>query len=186
MPSHPRPDPAFVDIHYLRPPDRRQVFRQEIVAADNEVVITFARSVDLPGPVLIGEKVALEKGGDAVWFTFPGLWHDIGRFHQADGTFTGIYANVLTPCEFEAGGIWRTTDLFLDLWIPADSGKLRLLDEAELREAEEHGWISTEMADRAREEATRLESAFHQGEWPPPVVHEWTRERVLTSLELDP
>ena len=61
-------------------------------------------------------EVALERGSDAVWFTFPGLWHDIGRFHRSDGTFTGIYANILTPPLIQPDGVWHTTDLFLDLW----------------------------------------------------------------------
>jgi predicted RNA-binding protein associated with RNAse of E/G family len=182
MPSPLRPDPALVDIHYLRPPDRTHIFRQEVVAATDEVVVTLARAIERSSPVLIEGQVVLEEGSDVVWFTFPGLWHDIGRFHRADGTFTGIYANILTPCSFEPGGIWRTTDLFLDLWIPAPgmrSERILLLDEEELQDAEERRWVGGETAARAREEAERLRAAYDRGEWPPDAVYTWTRERVL-------
>jgi predicted RNA-binding protein associated with RNAse of E/G family len=156
------------------------------VYEDGEVSVTFARDLRLSSPVCVEGEVVLEEGSDAVWFTFPGTWHDIGRFHRADGTFTGTYANILTPCTFEAGGIWRTTDLFLDLWIPATEGtgdqgrqKILLLDEAELRDAEERGWVNAETARTARAEARRLMAAYDRGEWPPRIVSEWTRERCL-------
>jgi predicted RNA-binding protein associated with RNAse of E/G family len=182
MPSPPRPDSRFVHIHYLRPPDRTQIFRQEIVHEEEGVTVTIARAMERSTPVHIDGGVVLEDGSDAIWFTFPGVWHDIGRFHRADGTFTGIYANILIPCTFKPGGIWRTTDLFLDLWIPpaGPEGKtIRLLDEAELEEAEGRGWVTHEMAALARTEARRLMAAFGRGEWPPGIVHEWTRDRVV-------
>jgi len=196
MPIRPQPDPRFVHIHYLRPPNREQIFVQELLHEDAKVSITLARRVELPSPVKVDGEVVLESGSDALWFTFPGAWHDIGRFHRTDGTFTGIYANILTPCTFEAGGVWRTTDLFLDLWIPAggkgpvskkgtanpetvstSGDEILLLDEEELQEAESQGWVTGELAARARSEAHRLMEAYRQGEWPPRIVYDWIREK---------
>lgn len=182
MPSPLLPEFSVVHIHYFRPPDRSQLFVQELLHEDGEVSVTLARKVSLPIPVRIDGEVVLEEGSDAVWFTFPGAWHDIGRFHLADGRFTGIYANILTPCTFEPGGIWRTTDLFLDLWIPAGTEDISLRDEEELTEAEERGWVAPETAGRAREEARRLIEAFGRGEWPPKVVNAWPRERAMGRL----
>lgn len=182
MPTLSHPEPRFVHIHYLRPPDRLQIFRQELLHEEREVSVTFARGVERTSPVLIEGEVALEDGSDVVWFTFPERWHDIGRFHRADGTFTGIYANILIPCTFEPGGLWHTTDLFLDLWLPAadqEGRRILLLDETELEEAEECGWVTEETAIAARDEAQRLMRAFDAGVWPPAIVSEWTRERVL-------
>jgi len=169
--------PSSVRILYLRPPDRREVFVQRLLLDTDEVKVTLAESVPFDPPIRIEGRVALEKGSDAVWFTFPGQWHDIGRFHRADDRFTGIYANILTPPLIRPEGIWETTDLFLDIWVNP-RGRLTVLDEEQLREAEARGWVSHTDADRARQEVRRIEGEFRAGRWPPPVVDEWTLERA--------
>ena len=178
-----RPD---VHIYYHRPPARTDVYVQRLLWDDGRVKITFAPNLQLAKPLVVSGRVALEAGSDVVWFTFPGAWHDIGRFHRADGTLAGIYSNILTPCVFEAGETWHTTDLFLDLWIPTPrvSGRgvpprPELLDEDELGRAVAARWLSSALASSAKEEARRLSEAAQHGEWPPPVVREWTRERAL-------
>lgn len=133
-------------------------------------------------PSVIDGVTALESGSPIVWFTFPGAWHDVGRFHRADGTFTGLYANVLTPVDGVDGGDWSTTDLFLDVWIPATGGTARILDEDELADAVERGWLDHATARQAREEAERLVNAATAGTWPPSVVHDWTLERARAAL----
>ncbi|MDP9348291.1 MAG: hypothetical protein M3P24_04000, partial [Gemmatimonadota bacterium] len=85
-----------VRIHYRRLPDREQVFEQALVEDAGEYVVTLLESAALRSPVTAGGRVVLEPGAPVVWFTYPGAWHDVGRFHLADGTFTGCYANVLT------------------------------------------------------------------------------------------
>ena len=183
-----RPD---VHIHYHRPPARTDVYVQRLLWDDGRVKITFAPNIQLARPLVVSESVALEAGSDVVWFTFPGAWHDIGRFHRADGTLAGIYSNILTPCVFEAGETWHTTDLFLDLWIPTPNGVWaggaatpELLDEDELEHAVAAGWLSSALVSAAKGEARRLSEAARRGEWPPPVVREWTRERVLEGFDV--
>ena len=187
MTPAPPPGGPEVRIHYHRPPDRTQVFVQRLVHDGPRVKVSFARGIDLDAPMLIDGEVVLEPGSDIVWFTFPGAWHDIGRFHRRDGTLTGIYANILTPCVFGPGGEWETTDLFLDLWIPAGAAGGAaavpgLLDAEELAEAEGRGWISPATAARARREAERLIEGARAGIWPPAAVGEWTRERIRSGL----
>jgi predicted RNA-binding protein associated with RNAse of E/G family len=173
-----------VQIHYRRPPAREDIFRQTLVARTPEVVVTFMEQTPLPRPVHAGERVILEPGAPAVWFTFPGLWHDIGRFHLADGTFTGIYTNVLTPVVFRDPLSWETTDLFLDHWLDA-TGQAMLLDEDEFSHAVAEGWINAELERAAREEAARIQRSTGEGVWPPPIVEEWTLERVREELHLN-
>lgn len=180
-----------VEIRYRRPPDRLQVFHQYLVHDAPDVKVTLARAMAFPAPLRIDGVTVLEDGSDVVWFTFPGIWHDIGRFHRADGVFTGIYANILTPPVMD-GAVWDTTDLFLDVWIPAGKAeallpdaKARLLDADEFDEAVAQGWIDPTTAAHAREEADRLLKAAASGAWPPPVVSEWTRERALSLLPGD-
>jgi uncharacterized protein len=173
--------PRTVHIHYRRPPDRTELFVQDLIHDDGRVKVTLARGLEFDPPLRIRGDVALETGSDAVWFTFPGAWHDIGRFHRADGRFTGLYANVITPCVFQPGGDWETTDLCLDVWIPGGKGRAFLLDQDELEEAERKGWVDAGQADRARQEAGLLMEAAREGTWPPLVVQEWTRERAVAT-----
>jgi predicted RNA-binding protein associated with RNAse of E/G family len=172
----------IVRIHYLRPPGREELFRQHLVHEDGSVKVTLARGLARTDPVVIDGKVALEAGSDVVWFTFPGAWHDIGRFHTADGTFTGIYGNVLTPPVFEPGHVWRTTDLFMDVWIPPE-GKPRVLDREELDEAAASGWIDEPTRTRALDEVDWILDAAARGRWPPAVVGAWTLERARAAVE---
>ena len=174
------PAGSTVRIHYRRLPDREQLFRQIVVDDAGEYVVTLLSAARLSRPVTVDGRVVLEPGAPIVWFTYRGLWHDIGRFHRADGTFTGIYANVLTPVEME-GARWETTDLCLDVWQGAD-GRVEVLDEEELREAERQGWGDDETSLRARDEAARLAREARAGEWPPAHVHAWTLERAREAV----
>lgn len=185
--------PRPVHIHYRRPPDREDVFHQTLVHDGDDVKITLARDMAFDPPLRIDGEVVLETGSDVVWFTFPGAWHDIGRFHLADDTFTGIYANVLTPPTFHPGDVWRTTDLFLDVWLPAEGDaripdamelagrEAHVLDEAQLAEAVDAGWVEEQTARRAREEAVRLVAEAEAGRWPPPVVGDWELETARSA-----
>ena len=173
--------PPLVHIHYLRPPDRLEIFTQPLLVDEPGVKITLASYVDVEHPMTIDGVVSLERGSQAVWFTFPGAWHDVGSFHRADGTFTGCYSNILTPPTFHDGGIWHTTDLFLDIWIPS-GGVATVLDEDELQEAEANGWVDSSTAAMARAEASALIEKAEVGGWPPPIVEEWTLEKALSAL----
>ncbi len=173
-----------VHIHYRRLPDREDIYVQDLVLDHPEVKVTFQPSTPISGPVVVDGAIVLEPGSPAVWFTFPGAWHDIGRFHDRQGRFTGIYANVLTPCilhrEGSTGEIlrWDTTDLFLDVW-KGLADPVRLLDEDDLEGALEAGIVDEDLAEAARTEAARILRAEQRGEWPPPVVAEWPLERVV-------
>ena len=174
-------DPERVQIHYRRLPDRLKVYNQRVVMERDDVIVTLSEPIEVASPVVVEGTVALETGSLAVWFTFPGAWHDIGLFHRADGTFSGTYANILTPAVID-GPVWHTTDLFLDVWWPAQ-GVVTLLDEDEFEEAINLGLMDPDTVRRAREEADRLVERAHEGDWPPRIVAEWTLERALARLE---
>jgi predicted RNA-binding protein associated with RNAse of E/G family len=130
--------------------------------------------------VVVAGRTVLEADSPVVWLTFPGAWHDIGRFHTPDGRFTGFYANILTPVRIETeatGDEWETTDLFLDVFVTPD-GAAHLLDRDELDEARREGWIDAPLAARAEAEAERLVARARAGSWPPPVARAWTLERA--------
>ena len=165
-----------VTIHYHRPPDRLELFHQRVVARTDEYVVTYLDAAPLRKPSIVADAPILEPGSPIVWFTYPGRWYDVGRFHLADGTFTGYYANILTPVQM-TGERWETTDLFLDVWVDRE-GKVTILDEAEFAEATESRWLAPATATTARETAETLAAAARQGAWPHQEVREWTLEKV--------
>ena len=169
-----------VAIHYRRPPDHVSIYDQRVVHEAPDAIITLSDPLVLAEPITVNGDPGLEHGSRALWFTFPGVWHDIGRFHRADGTFTGVYANILTPLVVE-GPIWHTTDLWLDVWIRPGEPAV-LLDEDEFDVGRLAGHIDEQTARRARNEADRLLALAGRGEWPPPLVQEWTLERALERL----
>jgi len=177
-----------VHIHYRRPPDREKVFHQHLVHTEEGVLVTLATDVPLDDPVEVEGATVLDPGADALWFTFPQRWHDIGRFHDASGHFHGWYANILTPPTIEKGGVWRTTDLFLDLWLPADvggrpSGDLVVLDRDQFDEAVERDWIDEPTREQALREVEAVVEAHSAGAWPPRIAREWTVERAREVLD---
>ena len=171
------PAPDLLRIDYRRLPDRDTVFEQWRVIDRGDVIVTLSERCGIAKPMVIDGHTVLEPDSPVVWFTFPGAWHDIGRFHRADGSFTGLYANIIEPITLYSREHWRTIDLFLDLWLGSD-GKLRVLDEDELEAAEAAGHIAAAQASAARQEAERLTRAWRDQTWPPPIVHEWTLERA--------
>ncbi len=175
------PPGADVRIHYHRPPDREQLLVQRLVYQDPGVVVTLLESASIARPIHIAGELAVEPGAPIVWFTFPGEWFDIGRFHLADGSFTGYYADILEPVTPVGPHEWRAVDLFLDVWLDRRGG-VHLLDEDELEEAEERGWITRETGEAARTEAERLLARARAGDWPPPIAREWTLERALRKI----
>lgn len=171
---------SSVVIHYHRPPDRTDRYEQLVIAETSQWTATYMPSVALSRPVMAGDRMILEPGAPVIWFSYPGMWHDIGRFHLANGEFTGVYANILTPVEMD-GNRWETTDLCLDVWLGSD-GAVELLDEEDLAEAERQGWIEEALARKAREHAAELMFDAARGVWPPEHVYEWTLERVRRRL----
>ncbi len=167
------------------------IYRQRLIAevagdsaSDLRALITLQPDTPLSDPKRIGDRVVLEPGSPVVWFTFPGLWHDIGAFHLCDGTFTGLYANILTPVELgpraAESWIWTTTDLILDLWLGADSAAPIELDRDEFDAA--RASLPEALAQGAEAEVARLLAAFRNNEWPPPVVGEWPLARITEQV----
>ncbi len=172
---------STVRIRYRRPPDRLDIFEQRLVFRTDGVLVTLLEHSGVPRPLVVEGAPVLSARSPILWFTFPGEWHDIGRFHDEAGHFTGYYANVLTPVHLRDESTWETTDLYLDVWLGTD-GAVRVLDEAELEEALAAGHITRATGARARSEAARLVRAARAGAWPPAVARQWTLERARALL----
>lgn len=144
--------------------------------------MTLMSAAAVDRPTTVAGRTVLEPGAPVVWFTFPGAWHDIGRFHTARGDFTGYYANILTPVELTSGpgDVWHTTDLFLDIFLDLD-GEAHVLDRDEFDGAVARGWIDPPTARAAETEAHRLVEAARAGAWPPAIVHAWPLARARAA-----
>lgn len=158
-----------IRIHYHRPGKGTIVYHEDLVLDRPDVKVTLlseydGREVTANGTVILG------PGAPIVWYVFPNQWHDIGRFHLSDGTFTGWYTNLCIPTQIE-GTDWRCTDLFLDHWLGVD-GDARWLDEEEFRRATEQGSLDWATADRVMAERALVDQEIAAGNWPPTITWE--------------
>jgi predicted RNA-binding protein associated with RNAse of E/G family len=171
---------SVVEIRYTRPPTRLTTYRQSLVHRAADCIVTYMERAALQRSVTVRDRVVLENGAPAIWFTFPDAWYDIGLVHTRAGSITGWYTNILTPVEFLTPLVWATTDLLVDVWL--DDERAELLDLDELSEAEHRNVVTPATAARARAEAQRILTLCRAGAWPPPGCRDWSLDRVRAVL----
>lgn len=158
-----------VRLEYRRPGRPVTVYEELLVLDRPDVKVLLLESQ--PGTELrVKNQVILGAGAPIVWYVFPEKWHDIGRFHLADGTFTGWYTNFIKPVEIK-GDTWRATDLFLDLWQPAE-GEPAWLDEVEFNAAHQAGKLDNATRQRVLNERALIDLQVKTGGWPPPIARD--------------
>lgn len=171
---------ASVRIHYHRPDRGTTVFVERLVRDEPDVKVTLLS--DYPGADSYArDRLILSAGAPVLWFVFPNLCRDVGRFHLADGTFTGWYTNLRAPIRME-GSEWYCTDLFLDHWLPADGAPGEWLDEDELTAAAEHGLLTDDLLACVQRERAEVNALIHGGTWPPPLTRGLDLRSALTEL----
>jgi predicted RNA-binding protein associated with RNAse of E/G family len=156
-----------VEIVYRRLPDRERIFRQELLHDGPECKFSLLIHPEGEEPLNVGE-VKLEPGGALLWYLFPERPYELAGVYDPDGRFLGWYTNLLRTPEISEGR-WVLTDLYLDVWQPAD-GDARVLDRADLEAALEAGYISRQEARTVEAEAAAVLRAARAGRWPPTIV----------------
>jgi predicted RNA-binding protein associated with RNAse of E/G family len=173
--------PRPFDYRYCRPPNREDVYHATLLAeSDDHLVLTHVVHPRQPVVELGSETVILEAGSSIVWFLFKGRPYDVGRFYLADGTWTGYYVDITEPVSWQgadAGTLQPVTDLFLDIWIAPD-GRIIVLDEDELEEALQRGWITREQHRHTLRVRDMLLAEIEVGTFPPEVVVSWDRHSL--------
>lgn len=169
-----------VRIHYHRPDRGTTVFHERLVLDQDDLKVTLlddyqGRDAHADGALI------LSAGAPVVWFVFPSLCRDVGRFHLADGTFTGWYTNLRAPIRME-GPDWYCTDLFLDHWLPADGSPGCWLDEDEFADGVAAGLVTPEHLDIAHAERAAVTAAVAAGAWPPPLARDLDLASALARL----
>jgi predicted RNA-binding protein associated with RNAse of E/G family len=174
--------PKRVRIHYHRPGRGTVIFHEDLVLDRPDAKVTLLREYQ-GRAAHAGPQRILDPGAPVVWFVFPELWRDVGRFHLSDGTFTGWYTNLRGPLTLN-GDDWSCTDLFLDHWMPADGSPPMWLDEQELTAAGEAGAVTSEQLHRMAEERATVDRLVTAGEWPPVLTKQVTLMRALQLLQV--
>jgi len=169
-----------VRIHYHRPDRGTTVFEEHLVLDTPDVKVTLLQAYD-GREARAGDRVILPAGAPVVWFVFPRLCRDVGRFHLADGAFTGWYTNLRAPMRIE-GSDWYCTDLFLDHWLPADGGPGMWLDEDELDAAARAGLVEPAHLPLIAAERAAVTRDLAAGAWPPALAREIDLEEARRRL----
>ena len=168
-------------IHFEchRPGKDVTVYDEEVVLDRPDVKVLF-QSNFTGDDVCAGGSVILQHNAPIVWFVLVGSWHDIGRFHLKDGSFTGFYTNLSQPVEI-CPDKWIGRDLFLDLWQPTQ-GQPHWLDEDEFASAVKDGLIDGATRKRVLNERSLIDLQVSRGEWPPPIVRDIDLGQVRALL----
>ena len=171
--------PPSIHFEYHRPGKDVTVYDEELVL-DRPDVKVLLQSDFTGDDVCAGGSVILQHNAPIVWFVLVGSWHDIGRFHLKDGSFTGFYTNLSQPVEICADK-WIGRDLFLDLWQPAQ-GQPHWLDEDEFASAVKDGLIDGATRRRVLNERSLIDLQVSRAEWPPPIVRDIDLGQVRALL----
>jgi predicted RNA-binding protein associated with RNAse of E/G family len=170
-----------IQFEYRRPGKRTVVYHELLVLDRGDVKVLLQEHY--PGDdIAVGSHTILERAAPIVWFVVVGSWHDIGRFHRSDGTFTGWYTNLSKPVAM-SGNHWVGSDLFLDLWQPVDGDPV-WLDEGEFADAATKGLVDSVTKKRALNERALIDLQVHQAAWPPAIARDIDLkqiERLLAS-----
>ncbi|WP_396610772.1 DUF402 domain-containing protein [Haloferax sp. S1W] len=105
-------------------------------------------------------EIPRESGDVAVTKFREGRWWYPTTYRDTAGEVKGTYVNICTPVECFPDQI-RYVDLHVDVVKHAD-GTVERVDDDELDEAVETGYISEELAEKARSVASSLESALSE------------------------
>ena len=172
---------TMIHLEYYRPGKGTAHFDEHLVLDRPDVKVLFLERYE-DVDVRNRDSIILEKGAPVIWYVFPETWHDVGRFHDADGAFTGWYTNLCTPIEMD-GDCWRTRDLFLDLWQPVE-GDAEWLDEDELETAVKQGLVDRATMKRIKNERVMLDLQLCSGSWPPPIARDIDLDQVKVLLQV--
>jgi predicted RNA-binding protein associated with RNAse of E/G family len=160
-----------VTVRIRRLPEEVEEWEHELLLDDQELIVSEFIFSGLPRPSVLKGRTVTENGYRGILFEFVKEWYEIIKIWNHDGGLVGYYCNInAPPIRFEGG--YEITDLFLDLWVFPDLEYI-ILDEDELLEGAERGWISSSMKMKAQEVLTELVNTVESGKFPPEIVNEY-------------
>jgi predicted RNA-binding protein associated with RNAse of E/G family len=154
-------------LRYVRLPDKVLDEYDESLYRSGSVIVGRSQIVS-EHSVVFDHEVVLAKGFQIIYFELMRKWFSVGKIRDFAGRYTGYYCDIVKPPRLLEDGGLEVTDLFLDLWVSPDM-KYKVLDEEELEDAFNHGWITRQLYERAKEEL-KLIDKVQGNRFPPPCV----------------
>ncbi len=147
-----------VRIGHGKPDGRLLILgRGEVTERDADGSLTVRREMT-PGGTYDELDVERESGDVAVTKFREGRWWYPTVYRDEEGDRKGTYVNICTPVECFPNTI-RYVDLHVDV-VKHRDGRVERVDDDELDDAVERGFISEELAEKARSVASALERAL--------------------------
>jgi hypothetical protein len=140
-------------------PDGRLITlgRGEVTTHDPDGSITVEREMH-PGGTYDALGVERRAGDVAVTKFVEGRWWYATVYRGDDGTRRGTYVNVCTPVEIFPEQV-RYVDLHVDV-VKGPDGEVQRVDDDELDDAVDAGYLSEPLAEKARDVASKVENAL--------------------------
>jgi len=161
-----------IKLRMIIPPNKIEIWEQELLLDSEALIVSKFLFKNIPKPVKINGKIAIDKGFTGILFEFCGENLEIIKVLDKRGKLTGYYCNINTPPKrFSCG--YEITDLFLDVWVFPNLKHI-LLDEGEFLRAAKEGWIDAEMSRIAKRVLRSLIKKLGKGDFPPRVVEEYS------------
>jgi predicted RNA-binding protein associated with RNAse of E/G family len=155
-------------LRYVRLPDNVLDLHDDLVYRSREVIVGKSQ-IRSANSVVFDGKTVLASGYQIVYFEMMRKWFSVGKIRDLNEKHTGYYCDIITPPRLLEDGVVEITDLFLDLWVAPDL-RYKALDEKELDDALQRGWITEQLYKKARTELEKLTTLVKQGDFPPPLV----------------
>jgi hypothetical protein len=148
----------FVRLEHGKPDGRCLVLgRGEVTTRQADGSVTVRREMS-PGGTYDALGVDRQAGDVAITKFVEGRWWYPTVYRGEDGTTRGTYVNVCTPAEVFPDAV-RYVDLHVDVVKHAD-GTVERVDDDELDEAVEAGYLPDPLAEKARDVASAVENAL--------------------------
>ncbi|MGD0495043.1 MAG: DUF402 domain-containing protein [Candidatus Bathyarchaeia archaeon] len=155
-------------MRYVRLPDNVLDLHDDLVYRSKEIIVGKSQ-IRSANSVVFDGKTVMASGYQIVYFEMMRKWFSVGKIRDLDGKHTGYYCDIITPPRLLEDGVVEITDLFLDLWVSPDL-RYKVLDEEELENALEKGWIEKQLYEKSRIELQKLVTSVKRGDFPPPLV----------------
>ena len=108
-----------------------------------------------------GLGIEKREGDYAVSEVQEGQWYYRHTYLREDGTLIGRYVNINTPVEFYPDRI-RYVDLEIDV-VQMPDGRVIVMDEDDLEKQFQAGYLSEELKERAKREASQRAERLREG-----------------------
>jgi predicted RNA-binding protein associated with RNAse of E/G family len=167
----------MLHLRYIRLPRQVLDLYDELLYSSEKVIVGKSK-ITSAHSVIFDNEVVLATGFQIVYFELMGKWFTIGKIRDLEGRHTGYYCDIVTPPKLLDDGGVELTDLFLDLWVSPDL-KYKVLDEDELENALQKGWITGWLYERAEKEMKKLVGIVKRGNFPPSYVRRIEKKLFL-------